>query len=185
MVPYMWRRPSLICSFIPGESGSMDDWYPTRQLVDYLNQTPQDSVGVEMEMEMNRYHCCVDSRQGRNTTFPCLETAKRLNQGGQNSFSSADEWNVRPNLIHLAKPVGTKAFALQPWTWQSSFWLILQNEPTRKGKKSPCKNDKIKKGNKLEVFMFWTNLFLNKIVKEGKMDSDASSIILCQTKVGY
>lgn len=60
MVPYMWRQPSLICAFMLGESGSMDDWYPTRQLADYLHLTPQDGVGVETET--NRYHCCCDSR---------------------------------------------------------------------------------------------------------------------------
>lgn len=74
-MPYMWHQPLLICAFMLGESGSMDDWYPTRQLADYLCQTPRDSVGVETET--NCYHRCVDSRQETNTTFSCLDTAKR------------------------------------------------------------------------------------------------------------
>lgn len=118
MVPYMWRQPSLICAFMLGESGSMDDWYPTHQLADYLRQTLRDGVGVETER--NRYNRCVDSRQERNTAFPCWDAAKKWNQRGEDSFGSVDEWNVKPNLIHLAKRVGTKAFALQPWTWPSS-----------------------------------------------------------------
>lgn len=118
MVPYMWRQPSLICAFMLGESGSMDDWYPTRQLADYLHLTPQGGVGVETET--NRYHCCVDSRLERNTTFPCLDTAKRRNQRGGDSFGWVDEWTVKPNFIHLTQRIGTKAFALQPWTWPSS-----------------------------------------------------------------
>lgn len=81
MVPYMWRQPSLICAFMLGESGSMDDWYPTRQLADYLHLTPQGGVGVETET--NCYHCCVDSRLERNTTFPCLDTAKRRSERGR------------------------------------------------------------------------------------------------------
>lgn len=59
MVPYMWRRPSLICASMLGESESMDDWYLTRQLADYLRQALWD--GVCVETQTNRYHCCVDS----------------------------------------------------------------------------------------------------------------------------
>lgn len=49
MAPYMWRRPSLLCAFMLGESESMDDWYLTRQLADYLRQTLRDGVCAEME----------------------------------------------------------------------------------------------------------------------------------------
>lgn len=82
-MPSMWRQPSPICAFMLAESGSMDDWYPTRQFADYLHQTPRDGVGGETEM--NRYHRCVNSRLGKNT-FPCLDAAKRRNQVGEDSF---------------------------------------------------------------------------------------------------
>lgn len=74
-MPYMCRQPLLVCAFKLGESRFMGDWYPTHQLADYLGQTLQEDVGVETEA--NRCHRCANSRQERNTMFPCLDTAER------------------------------------------------------------------------------------------------------------
>lgn len=94
MVPYMWRRPSLICAFMLGESESMDDWYLTRQLADYLRQTLRD--GVCVETETNRYLRCVNSvaiKAAEKHDVPVFVHSEEM-KWGEKAFSTVEELNA-------------------------------------------------------------------------------------------
>lgn len=141
------------CWYVPSCWVRVDPWMIGIQPASWLI-TCVKHHGTVLVWRQRRIVTTAASTQDRRQTqrFHVWTLQRGQNQRGEHSFGSADEWNVKPNLIHLAKRLGTKAFALQPWTWPSS----IKRGCIRDGKqKKTWINDRIKDGNKSVVFFFF------------------------------